>query len=338
MNLKLKPIGMRNIKTALAVFVCILISKILKLEFSFYVGIAAVITMQNSVSGTFAAAQSRMTGTLVGAFTGILCASVAPANPLLCGVGIVMLIYICNILNKNDSISIAGIVFLAIMVNLKGNTPLFYAIHRISDTFIGIAVAALINYFVVPPQILNRLEERSNSIEDRARVLVKKAFFSPKDMDFTAFNKDISSLKKHISVLEKESKLRKSELQDIERSKNILKLCNNIYVHLNVVKLMETSFLFNGDGAKADIDVDINAGPDADLKADIDVNTNVDSDTEAKVDFDKYVDLLGLEKLPINLSQEASEENIIYNYHMSKVLEFLGELYDINSKDNTNIT
>ncbi len=49
----MKSIGMRNIKTALAVTLSILISEFFKLDSPFYAAIAAVISMQNSVTGSY---------------------------------------------------------------------------------------------------------------------------------------------------------------------------------------------------------------------------------------------------------------------------------------------
>lgn len=143
---------MRNVKTGIAVFLSIIISKILNSEYPFYTAVAAIVAMQNSVEGSLKAGKNRMLGTIVGAAVGFVFALVDPGNVGLCAAGIMLVIYICNILNWKDAISIGGIVFLAIMLNLKGGSPLHYSLNRILDTFIGIVVALLVNRFIVPPQ------------------------------------------------------------------------------------------------------------------------------------------------------------------------------------------
>jgi uncharacterized membrane protein YgaE (UPF0421/DUF939 family) len=152
MKFKFDMVGMRNIKTAIAVFISIVISKLLKMEYPFYAAIAAIISMQSSVEASFKAGRNRMLGTFIGAVVGFICALISPGNALASAIGIVVVIYLCNILKWKESASIGGIVFLAIMLNLKGNSPLLYSINRILDTFLGIMVAILVNYFIVPPK------------------------------------------------------------------------------------------------------------------------------------------------------------------------------------------
>jgi uncharacterized membrane protein YgaE (UPF0421/DUF939 family) len=131
---------------------CILISRALKLEYPFYAAIAAIVAMQSSVSGSFKAGKNRMLGTFVGAIIGFVLSSIWPGSAILCALGIMMLIYVCNLLKWNDAIGVGGILVCAIMLNLDGRNPLIYSINRLIDTFIGIGVALLVNYFIVPPE------------------------------------------------------------------------------------------------------------------------------------------------------------------------------------------
>jgi uncharacterized membrane protein YgaE (UPF0421/DUF939 family) len=152
MKIEFKKLGMRNIKTAIAVVISILISRGLNMEYPFYAAIASIISMQSSVENSFKAGRNRMLGTIVGAFVGYLCALISPGNPFLTGIGIVCVIYFCNLFNWKESSSIAGVVFCVIMLNLKGNSPILYSINRIIDTFVGIIVAIMVNYFIMPPK------------------------------------------------------------------------------------------------------------------------------------------------------------------------------------------
>jgi uncharacterized membrane protein YgaE (UPF0421/DUF939 family) len=155
MNLELKRPGMRNIKTAIAVVISILISRMLRMEYPFYVAIASVICMQSSIENSINMGKNRMLGTIVGALLGFICAAIAPGNIFLIGLGIVGVIYICNIFNWNNSASIGCVVFCAIMLNLKEGNPFLYSVNRIIDTFVGIAVAVAVNNFIAPPKTNN---------------------------------------------------------------------------------------------------------------------------------------------------------------------------------------
>ena len=57
--------------------------------------------------------------------------------------GIFMVVYICSQFLRAPS-NMAGIVFMAISVNLCGVSSSFYAVHRIIDTGIGILSTVLV--------------------------------------------------------------------------------------------------------------------------------------------------------------------------------------------------
>ena len=104
--------------------------------FPFYACIAAVITMQSTVHDSFTTGKNRMIGTIIGAICGFIFALISPNNAFLTSIGIVFVIYFSNLFNRKSSISIACIVFLAIMTNLTKVTPLFYSFNRVVETFI----------------------------------------------------------------------------------------------------------------------------------------------------------------------------------------------------------
>lgn len=146
-------IGMRNIKTALAVFLSIIFSNILKLDYPFYAAIASLVCMQSNLEKTYTAGKNRLLGTFIGAVLGFVFASLFPTNALFSALGIVLLIYICNKLDWNDAISMAGIVFLGIMLNIKDNKhALVYSYKRLLETLIGITIAFIVNSFIKPPE------------------------------------------------------------------------------------------------------------------------------------------------------------------------------------------
>lgn len=147
---------MRNIKTAIAVVLCIIILKQFSDNSPFYACIAAVITMQNTVQSSWKAGLSRMIGTLIGAGVGIFLSLVGFNNAVITGMGIVFVIYLTNLMKQNTSIGIACIAYLAIMVNVKDTTPVNYSIMRTAETFVGILLAMLVNSLILPPKDENK--------------------------------------------------------------------------------------------------------------------------------------------------------------------------------------
>lgn len=233
--MKLK-IGMRNIKTAISVFICVVISKIFRLEYSFYASIAAIITMENSLVSSYKVGKNRMMGTLVGATIGLIFASIHPNNAILCGIGIVILIYICNLLKWNKSITIAGVVFMAIMVNMNGKNPMQYSINRIIDTFIGITVALLVNYFFMPNDIHNKLMKDFEFFHDEITSIINQTINLDIKIDLNNINNKILDFKKSLQICITELRFKKDDEEKFNSIKRRLELYSDIYEHLNIIQ------------------------------------------------------------------------------------------------------
>ncbi len=153
---KFPKVGARIQKTALSVFICMIISHVLGGDSPFYACIAAVICLQNSHENTVKMGINRMIGTMIGGIAGVLSTFLfikfnnyyldAIIVSLLC----IVVIYVCTLLKKPGSVTIACIVLLANTVLIKGEPSYIYTINRILETFLGIIVATLVNRFVLP--------------------------------------------------------------------------------------------------------------------------------------------------------------------------------------------
>lgn len=159
MKLNVHRIGLRNIKTALAVTICMVIFQVIGRENAFYACIAAVICMKDTVSSSFSMGKNRLIGTIIGALFGLCIIYIMIKLPFLyyynafvTGIGIVFVIYTCNLFSKPGSVTIACIVLIGIMINYSGPQSYAYAVGRSIDTAIGIIVAILINKYFNPPE------------------------------------------------------------------------------------------------------------------------------------------------------------------------------------------
>lgn len=214
----MQKIGMRNIKTAISVFICIIILRAFHSNFPFYACIAAVITMQSTVHNSFTTGKNRMIGTIIGAIWGLTFALISPNNVFLISIGIVFVIYSLNLLNRKNSIIIACVVFLAIMTNLKEGTPLVYSFNRVIETFLGIFVSVLVNYFIFHPKFLDNLHKDG-------KILIRNIFSLSKDIFNFNGDTNLSGLNLQISKLEKSLDSYLSEIQSvIAEEQNVLKI------------------------------------------------------------------------------------------------------------------
>lgn len=151
--------GSRNIKTALSVLVCLIFW-----PNSLFAAIAAVICVQGTVENSLVIGINRLIGTLLGGILGIVFLYIANGLnlqnflPLIVSIGVLLIIYICNIIKKPSACSIASITLISILVSQSYNNPLMYSIRRIIETAFGVIVAILINKYIHPPKEKNTID------------------------------------------------------------------------------------------------------------------------------------------------------------------------------------
>ena len=161
MRQKIPLPGMRTIKTTVAVMLSLAIflplealgtaegTRFIDQLGPFYACIASIVCMQSSVGATWKQGVSRLLGTLIGGLLGLLCVSVTTywGHPvvlvLVCGVGTLACIYLCNVLNRPSACAISAIVCCSIMLSHSGQERYFYTVARMLETAVGILVAVL---------------------------------------------------------------------------------------------------------------------------------------------------------------------------------------------------
>ena len=280
--MKLKKVGMRNIKTALSVVICVALSQYFNRQYIFYAAIAAVMAMQSSVSDSFKVGKNRMLGTIVGAIIGLLCALLNPDNVILCGIGIVVVIYICDLLEWQKSVPISCTVFLIIMLSLNGRPPVAYSVNRTMDTFLGITVAVLVNYFISPPKHLDKVyEERKIAIEKIFNIVENKLCHN-KDIDLKDLDSEILKLEDVVNTYLSELRVKNQQVLGIDKIKEILHICKDIHMHLRIIKSLEGEYSLNEEN---------------------------------------YEQVRSLFKHEFVVDKETNDMNIVFNYHVSKVIE-----------------
>lgn len=151
---KLPKIGMRIVKSALAVFLCLLIDRV-RGGMPFYSAIAAILCMQPDVANSLKTAANRVIGTLIGGLFGMLALTFFvrflpdPQSLLRCfllALMIVVLMYVTVLLKKPSATYITCVVFLSITVaHGSDQVPYVFALNRVLDTLIGIGVSLIIN-------------------------------------------------------------------------------------------------------------------------------------------------------------------------------------------------
>ena len=124
---------------------------------AFLAGVAAIICVQDSMEKSVDSGLHRMYGTGLGAALGMafLYVDLFFKNEYLIialtAIGIIIIITICNALDISNSIVIAYVVFLLIVMVQSAESPLVSSVRRLLDTLVGTVVGIVINHFIHNP-------------------------------------------------------------------------------------------------------------------------------------------------------------------------------------------
>lgn len=162
--------GMRVVKTALAVLICLLIEYYRGSSMPYHACIATIVCMQPTLKSTFNAAVDRTLGTIIAGIYAYLLAVLLISNAgmspeslkfyLLIGVLAFPLMALMIAIKKSASLAITVIVFLVIMLSVSATDPLAYTAERVAGTLIGIAVALFVNWL----PLLNKIGAKLGTV------------------------------------------------------------------------------------------------------------------------------------------------------------------------------
>lgn len=241
-NLTKMKIGMRTIKTAISVLLTISVAQILNLQSPLLAGIAAVVTMQSNIIKSLRKGKSRLLGTVFGATIGLVYSLILPGNLALVGIGVILVIIVCNLMDWDDSITIALVVFLSVMIAQESGERLSYSINRTIDTLIGVVIAASINLLIFPPNTEKRIISVFKSLLDESNKLLKDPKHQRDTAKLNTLKTKLENIEKDYEILENESKLNicKNQIKCSE-IENIINLFESLYNDLYIISELKDS-------------------------------------------------------------------------------------------------
>jgi len=160
-------IGMRNMKTALAVVLCATMYFLIDRNPTFAC-IGAVFGMGSDMSTSKLGGGNRLFGTIIGGFIGMFLfriyivaypeAGHHPLLLLLVFIGVILLITISQLVKWPGAIQPGSVMLCIILFNTPVDTYIAYSMNRILDTAIGVIVALAVNYFLPRERVVRWLE------------------------------------------------------------------------------------------------------------------------------------------------------------------------------------
>ena len=144
-------LGLRTLKTVIAVMLSAVIMKYCFDQTPFFACIGAVVAMERNMSTTLQAVVVRNVGTIVGGIVGIIF-SLLTQNVLILALGLIPMIYVDNILDKKDSIVAGSIVYFAVVYLNTSTMAIDYGVQRILGTLLGSLIGMAVNFLLFKPK------------------------------------------------------------------------------------------------------------------------------------------------------------------------------------------
>lgn len=235
MKFKLHKLGMRTVKTAIAVAITLLISELLNITNPFFAAIAAIIAMESSISATFSTVKDRIYGTILGAVLALFFSWIFPINWLSMGFGILIVIYVCNQFGWQGTIKISTIVFIAVLLGYEAGNRWEYALFRILDTTVGLSIGTLINYYVFPHNMGGEIYRAVDDLLPNLNKMLETIGSHEENFELDRLRNELSLLEDRFNILKKDIKLHVNPAYDSDMFKEIIERLEMLYVHLAVI-------------------------------------------------------------------------------------------------------
>lgn len=142
-------LGMRTIKTVIAVALASVIMKYVFGQNPFFACIGAVVAMEKNMALSIQAAIIRNIGTITGGLIGIAVGSFTE-NVFIMALGLIPFIWISNIIGKRETIVPGAIVYFAVFYLNTMEQSWSYGLLRIAGTLAGSLISIAVNFLVFP--------------------------------------------------------------------------------------------------------------------------------------------------------------------------------------------
>lgn len=241
----MKKLGMRTIKTGISVFLCAWIGAFL-VDNILNVAIACMLSIQDTVKDSLKAGLTRIKGTILGGIIGFILVSIAPGYPLVCGLGVILTIYICNLLDLNEGISIACITFLSIHLGTISTNPINYSIDRVIDTSVGVVIGLTVNLILARPDYFKITTLNLIRVHSQIEKYIEfKALKKCGNFKFNILDKSLQDLENSYEKLIYEIHLREdNSFAVFEESISYYK---EIYSHIQSIEFLEKKQYFSSE-------------------------------------------------------------------------------------------
>lgn len=228
-------IGKRTLKTAIAVVLSLMIGRFVNLQQPLMAGFSAIVVMQSSLFSSLDQGKNRLLATITGAIVACIISWSGFTNYFTIGLGTIVIILICNIFDWKGSITLGCMVMLVILVDVGDRNALVYAVNRTLDTFIGIAVGSLVNWFVFPPHPLRWIFESYASIERDLFIEFREFIEDEEEIEIHLIQEELVRVDKEYNALTNQYMVQLVKEKELAHLEEVNRLLFQVVSHMTVV-------------------------------------------------------------------------------------------------------
>lgn len=242
----MKKIGMRTIKTGIAVFLAALAGYFGIVETPVYTVSVCIFSIKNTVKSSIKDSLSRIIGTLLGGFIGYLFALATNGEIFIVTIGVVLLIHICHSLKLSEAAGVASVTFAAIIIGGGHNSPLTYSIGRTIDTLVGVLIALIVNYGLSREKYLNYLCIEFNLALVDCAILISNIIEKNSFTSYDELKERFDNLKLYYSqILDETTYLKKNV--NLKYVHHFYFTCEELMYHVQGLYIISTKSNLNQD-------------------------------------------------------------------------------------------
>lgn len=208
-----RPFGLRTVKTAVAVTLAVLFSEHFSTVSPLYAAMGAMVAMDRTFSDSLKSCLTQLVGVICGSLFGYLLTSAFPApQAWMIGLGVLLIIVICNYLKMPFTVSLSCIVFLSLCVTPTDDI-LRDTLLRLRDTTIGLAIALVVNVTIQPYNNTRRILALFRQITALVPDLVRASVLEETYPDLHPLEQLLYALNKELLVFRRQRFFRRKHLK-----------------------------------------------------------------------------------------------------------------------------
>ena len=216
-------IGLRTVKTAVAVVAAMLVVELYGATTSklIFAMLGAMSTIMPSFKESLEACISQVIGVVFGALMGVLLLYLPISGLVACGIGIILVITLYNTLGIHYSPSLPCMI-VVMLCTTPDIQPFTYAVGRIWDTAIGLAIGMAVNSLVFPYDNSSQIRATVESLDHEVIRFLEDMFDGDEELpDAAEMTATINAMARQLKTFSNQKLLMrlKRQQQEIENFK-----------------------------------------------------------------------------------------------------------------------